>query len=981
MKRKLRNTRLIFFSVILLSLACMLLWQPPDVRVAAPQDDEEKALYDNQEAFDCLSGAARSKLEAKYGRKNDGKEAQAGGNVTDSTGAAEASQNIAIPGAGAPIQILSALANQLVNDPNSDATARDTQSETTLVLGSGMNVIAGFNDSGSFVPPGTASSKFTGFSRSTDMGATWTDGGTLPTNPTGDAGDPVMARNNLTGRTYLSTLAFSGPGLQVFRSDDDALSWDVPVNGAAGATGSQDKEWITVDNFPGTCQENVYLVWRQFGGVGPGVRFTRSTDNGGTFGPAGGLLLAPQGAFNVQGAYVTVGPDHAVYVFWLDQSAGAGTPNIIKMRKSTDCGVTFGSAITVAQLLTTGTNGSLGAVGGFRTNSFPQAVVNPTDASKVYVVYNDNPAGVDSGDVFLRQSTDGGSTWGAAAKLNSDSTTNLQWSPSIAVKPDGSGLAVAWYDRRRDPADRLIEYWGVIASISGSTLTFSPNFRISGQFPAIFGQDPVVNAVYMGDYDRIVADNGFFYATWGDNSLPNPNFPAHQNQPDVRFAKIPMAGPGPILDNVSETISGGNGDGIIEPNECNDLTKKIMNDGTATATGIIGVLSTTTPGVTIVQPIADYPDLAPGNMATNATPFKISTAPDIPCPSRIEFTLTLTYAQGSDIVTFSLFTGNPNYVITTSGGTAIVPGTTDTGNHGDDVTTLVALPFPYTLYDQTFTSVRVSSNGNLQFVSNNAAFANTCPLPTSVFNFAILPHWDDLCTSVGCGTTPGTLGIFTSVSGVAPNRIFNIEWRVVYFPGTDTANFEVRLFEGQHRFDVIYGTVTQGGSSASVGVQRDTGSLFTQFSCNTPGSLTSGLQLAFEIPACTQGNGECPLGCVESQGFWKNHPQAWPVTSLTLGTITYNQSQLLIIFSQPVRGNGLVSLAKQLIAARLNLANGAATTPNVTQAIADANALIDGLVIPPIGSGFLPPSTTEALRNTLDNYNNGEAPGGPPACP
>src|SRR5215831_17586883 len=96
MKRKLRNTRLIFFSVILLSLACMLLGRPPDARVATPQDDEEKALYDNQEAFDCLSGSARSKLEAKYGRKNDGKEAQVAGNATDSRDAAEASQNIPI---------------------------------------------------------------------------------------------------------------------------------------------------------------------------------------------------------------------------------------------------------------------------------------------------------------------------------------------------------------------------------------------------------------------------------------------------------------------------------------------------------------------------------------------------------------------------------------------------------------------------------------------------------------------------------------------------------------------------------------------------------------------------------------------------------------------------------------------------------------------------------------------------------------------
>ena len=53
-------------------------------------------------------------------------------------------------------------------------------------------------------------------------------------------------------------------------------------------------------------------------------------------------------------------------------------------------------------------------------------------------------------------------------------------------------------------------------------------------------------------------------------------------------------------------------------------------------------------------------------------------------------------------------------------------------------------------------------------------------------------------------------GIFTSTSGVTPNRIFNIEWRAVYYSGgvsTSSVNFEVRLYENQQRFDVIYGNL------------------------------------------------------------------------------------------------------------------------------------------------------------------------------
>ena len=62
----------------------------------------------------------------------------------------------------------------------------------------------------------------------------------------------------------------------------------------------------------------------------------------------------------------------------------------------------------------------------------------------------------------------------------------------------------------------------------------------------------------------------------------------------------------------------------------------------------------------------------------------------------------------------------PNdYTITTGSGT-IVPGTTDTGNHCDDCITPIALPFPVTFYDETFFSVGISSNGNLQFTGANA---------------------------------------------------------------------------------------------------------------------------------------------------------------------------------------------------------------------------------------------------------------------
>lgn len=463
-----------------------------------------------------LSGAARTVLERRFGKKN----------IVHP----KSSPPVRAPEAQLPSNVTAT--NVLVNNPAADASNQDTQSETTLVL-AGSNIVVGFNDSGSFLG---GEEHFTGYAHSNDAGTSFTDAGQLPDDPAlfGDAGDPVLARNNTTGRVYFTTLGFNpGNRLQIFRSDDNGVTFGNPVQLGFTSSGDfQDKEWITLDNFGGSGQGNVYVAWRSFG---DGIYFTRSLNHGDTW--SAPLKLADEGTFNVQGAYVAVAPDHSVHVFWLDQSAGGGTQNILKTRKSIDQGTSFASAVTIATLMTTGTNGNLGLNGGFRTNSFPHVAINPV-LGDIYIVWNDDVTGTDRSDIFISMSIDGGATWSAATNITDafDSSTNDDFMPTVGVTPDGSKVMVAWYDRELDAGNSLIDRFGAIAVATAGTLTFATQFRISdGSWPVVIGQDPVVNSVYMGDYDQIVADNNFFYLTWGDNRLGNA---FHTNQPDVRFVKI-----------------------------------------------------------------------------------------------------------------------------------------------------------------------------------------------------------------------------------------------------------------------------------------------------------------------------------------------------------------------------------------------------------------------------------------------------------
>ena len=102
--------------------------------------------------------------------------------------------------------------------------------------------------------------------------------------------------------------------------------------------------------------------------------------------------------------------------------------------------------------------------------------------------------------------------------------------------------------------------------------------------------------------------------------------------------------------------------------------------------------------------------------------------------------------------------------------------------------------------------------------------------------------------------------------------------------------------------------------------------------------------------------------------------------TLILGTVSYTQPQLLQILSQPVRGNGLVQLARQLIAAKLNVATGATTPAQVANDITSADILIGDRVVPPVGTGYLATGQTSSLVASLDEYNNGFTEGGAPHC-
>jgi hypothetical protein len=743
-------------------------------------------------------------------------------------------------------RLFASVFNALVNNPAADLTSRDTQSETTTIA-FGNTVVVAYNDSGSNAVSAT---KFTGYARSTDGGLTFTDLGQLPTVTGGDSGDPVLARDETTGRIYLSTLRNSGVGIQVFRSDDNGLTFGSVTTAftSFSSVDFADKEWITVDNFAGTGRGNVYLATRNFPGTGSatpaGVFFSRSTNSGDTWGAP--IQISSAG----QGANVVVGTDHSVYVFWYEAST-------IRMRKSVDLGVTFDSTVVIANLTGAGSNGSLGLE--FRSNSFAQVVVNPVSGA-LYVVYNDDPAGADRGNIFFRQSTNGGASWSAAVTLNDDGGTTDQFFPTLAVSPNGRRVFVGWYDRRTT-ANTHIANMGTIATVNTATnaVNFGANFLVSDDiYPAVFGVDPAINATYMGDYDTVSATATHFHYSFADNRLASAARAG--NQADVRHVRIPIDGPaGPV---VLGTVLGYT---TTAPTTVELLFNQPMN--TSSFDLVADLESIVAPGgVDIRSLVSGFSwqtdrvlRLSFSQALAVKGSYTVNLASSVLSASGVPLDQNLANGAGEVgdsfngrfIVDVSSAADGFGYVATSTVLEAIdlvegAPGVLKPVDNVDDGTGSISLGAnSFSFYGTSFSTVFVSSNGLITFGSANSEFTNS-DLTSVPSQAAIAVLWDDWITNAG--TTPTNSAVLAFID-TANNRLI-VEWNAVLpLTGTDPVTFQaiLQLNTGAVAGNMVlqYPDITSSGStqsnaaSATVGIkaagtQGPNRLLISQNSANNP---------------------------------------------------------------------------------------------------------------------------------------------------
>lgn len=241
-------------------------------------------------------------------------------------------------------------------------------------------------------------------------------------------------------------------------------------------------------------------------------------------------------------------------------------------------------------------------------------------------------------------------------------------------------------------------------------------------------------------------------------------------------------------------VTAGNGNHVIDTEECNNLAITITNQSGTPMTGISAVLSTTTVGVQITQPYSSYPDLPPNGKGANATPFQISTWTGsdywigFRCGTDIDLQLTIDSAtHGTFTTPLVLPSGKPAtwpnpYPVS---GTVTIPdvGTVESTNTVTDfdgpLTKVAVSLFLTHTYDADLTISLVAPDGrSVLLTSGNGGsgsdYGTNCSSETSRTTFddaAATPITSGVAPFVGVYRPQGRLGDFLGTSG-------NGHWRL-----------------------------------------------------------------------------------------------------------------------------------------------------------------------------------------------------------
>jgi len=402
----------------------------------------------------------------------------------------------------------------------------------------GLNVVIGANS---------------GYSFSSNGGASFTFGGGTPA-PFPHDGDPSLGVG-ASGTFYYGFIGYpdgsqaaknvSGCGVGVSASTDNGATFPF-LNHAAVCpqTGANicftDQPHIAADRYKGAPGgDQIYAVWRNFtpsgsapscGAIGSGFvtpEITCSANGGQSW-------TSPAVVGSGDLARLTVGPDSSVYVVYR-----SGAAFMLNKFSSCSSGLVQQTGFPVEVSAVTDVTcpvPGLDRCNDGNTLSSQMAAVDEGDAKHVFAAFAENTSASNE-DIWLLESRDGGSTWGAPNAVNA-AVPARRYMPWVCTS--GSSVWVSWYDRRaataanNDLTDYYVAMRGLFTVPTETNLSMNSDPQCASGWPCGARSSNDYNSCSVqpqngfggsgcpkyGDYNGNACAAGSGYLAWASATAP-----------------------------------------------------------------------------------------------------------------------------------------------------------------------------------------------------------------------------------------------------------------------------------------------------------------------------------------------------------------------------------------------------------------------------------------------------------------------------
>ncbi len=514
------------------------------------------------------------------------------------------------------------------------------------------------------------------------------------------------------GNLYNAWTNFGGNNdseIEVSRSIDEGLTWTPAVNVSNAVNAGSHNQGVNIQTGPNGEVYVLWVIYDSWPSDEKALGLAKSLDGGVTWSPAVRIIDNLRGirttgvgknmrvnSFPTMAVDISTGPNSGtIYVTWANigvPGTNTGNDADVYLIKSTDGGSTWTTPLRVNQ----------DPAGAGKKHYFPWITCDPINGNLSIVYYDDRNVAANQCEVFTSNSSDGGNTWWDLQ------VSDVSFTPApIAGLADGyfgdylgnhardGWVYPVWTDNRLGYAMTYVSPFVTGPPPNQPWLVYDDNSlndsEGNGNGLLDYGESAMMNLAIENQGDQpgvgvnvvlttenpyvTITDNQELYGDIPVDSIVNVNnafaVSVANNIPDAEIISFTIAAtdvndstyysnfnieahaPAFRTGLIVLTEVTGNGNNRLDAGETATIRISTINSGDYKAYDVTGLLTTSSPYITIDNPSFHWDSLMTGPMNAVLPVFNITVSPETPVGHFAEFTYQINSQYHQGMKTFS----------------------------------------------------------------------------------------------------------------------------------------------------------------------------------------------------------------------------------------------------------------------------------------------------------------------------------------